>query len=298
MRRLSWSLALIAATLCAASASSLAQSSPPTIDDREIVVEGIKERQRQIRRFVGSLTETHFRGQIGRFEWQVCPVAAGMPESQSRQVTERMRQIAEAAGVPLADPGCAANALVIVTPDKPATMRMLRRSYPDLFRTELDTRIRPDPDEPVSAWQVEGRLTQDGLSVPVAVADMGTYHQSTVTRASSRITPATRPHFKASVLVVQLDALRGLTLTQFADYAAMRLFAKTQPEQVDRTAPTILNIIDAPMGTDVPLTLTAWDLGFLRGLYSSAENHYAEQQRQEIRRLMERDLRIGLAEPD
>jgi hypothetical protein len=262
--------------------------------EAEIVIEGRKERQRQIRRFVGSLTETHFRGQIPRFEWKVCPVALGMPDDQNRRFVERMRRVARAAGVPLDEPGCAANAIVIVTPEKPATMRMLRREYPELFRTELDERIRPDRMAPISAWQVQGRLTQDGLAVPVVHDDMGTYYRSEVTRASSRISPANRPHFKATVLVAQLDALRGLTLTQFADYAAMRIFAQTDPSRLDRsTVPTILNIIDTPMGAEIPVTLTQWDLSFLRALYGSTVNRYAEQQRQEMRRRLERDLDDG-----
>ena len=95
----------------------------------------------------------------------------------------------------------------------------------------------------------------------------------------------------ASLVVIQLDALRGLTTTQLADYAAMRVFARTQPSRLERSsAPTILNVIDAPMNSEVPLTLTQWDLGFLRALYGSAENHYATQQRHEMRRLLRREL--------
>ena len=285
----------LAASLALASPLAAAQLQPQAgADDSEIVVEGRKERQSQIQRFVGALTETHFRGQIARFEWEVCPVALGMPENQVRRFEERIRQVGRAAGVPIAEPGCDANAIVIVTPEKRATMRMLKREYPELFRTELRERIRPDFDAPVSAWQVQGRLTRDGLAVGVVDSAMGTYYQSEVTDSSSRLTPATRPHFKASVLVVDLAALRGLTLTQFADYAAMRLYAHTQPSRLDRTTvPTILNIVDAPMGAEVPLTLTQWDLGFLRALYGSAENRYAEQQRREMRRRLEADLDSG-----
>lgn len=268
--------------------------SPGGANEAEIVIEGRKERQRQIRRFVGALTDAPIRGQIARFEWKVCPVAVGIPDHQANRVVQRLRRVGQTAGVPLADPGCEANAIIIVTPEKKETMRMIRREYPQLFRTDLGERIRPDVAAPVSAWQVQGRLTQDGQDVPVAQGNMGTYYETEVTRASSRLSPATRPHFKATVLVVQLDALRGLTLTQFADYAAMRIFAQTDPSRLDRsTVPTILNIVDTPMGAEVPLTLTQWDLSFLRALYGSAENRYAEQQRQEMRRRLENDLDDG-----
>ena len=266
-----------------------AQSQEPATDSA-IVVEGIKERQRQIRRFVGALTDTHFRGQIPRFDWKVCPVALGLTEVQNRAVTERMRGVAAAAGMPMAERGCDANAILIVTPDKVATMRWLRRAYPELFFNPLGDRIRLDRESPVSAWQIEGRLTRDGIEVPVS----GNSYRAELTGISSRITPATRPHFKASVLVIQEDALRGLTTTQLADYAAMRVFARTEPAELDEaTVPTILSVIDAPMGAEVPVTLTQWDMGFLRSLYASAENRYAEQQRHEMRRRLEQDLERG-----
>ncbi|MGZ8998022.1 MAG: hypothetical protein ACXW2T_04100, partial [Allosphingosinicella sp.] len=244
-----------------------------------------------IERYVGALTDTYVRGQIARFDFAVCPLALGMTEVQNAQVAERIRRIAQAAGAPLGDRGCDANAVLIVTPDKPATMRELRRASPHLFRTALGERIRPNPADPVSAWQVEGRLTQDGQAVPIVADDMGTYYRTEVTRSSSRLAPATRPHFTASIVIIQLDALRGLTTTQLADYAAMRMLARTQPSRLDRsTVPTILNVVDAPMGAVVPVTLTQWDLGFLRALSGSEENRYAEQQRNEMRRLLERDL--------
>ena len=296
MCRLLPSLAVATAiALAGPSASALAQQPGQTGaqsgEETEIVVEGLKERRRQIQRFVGALTDTYVRGQIARFEFEVCPMALGMTDAQNMQVAERIRRIAQAANVPLGERGCDPNAIVIVTPNKPATMRDLRRASPHLFRTALGARIRPNPAEPVSAWQVEGRLTQDGQAVPIVNDDMGTYYRTEVTRASSRLAPATRPHFTASIVVIQLDALRGLTATQLADYAAMRMLARTQPSKLDRsTVPTILNVIDAPMGAEVPVTLTQWDLGFLRALYGSEENRYAEQQRHEMRRLLERDL--------
>ncbi len=289
--------ALFAALAAAGSFAAPAQIPvQDRFDDSEIVVEGVRERQQQIRRFVDALTEAPVRGQIGRFDWAVCPAAAGLPEAQNQAVVERLRQVAEAAGIPLARTGCRANAIVIVTPDKPATLRWLRREHPAYFRNGLGERIRiADQDAPATAWQVEGRLTQDGEAVGVhngaGDSSTGNYYVVESTRASSRITAASRPHFMASLVVIQLDALRGLTTTQLADYAAMRVFARTQPSRLERSsAPTILNVIDAPMNSEVPLTLTQWDLGFLRALYGSAENHYATQQRHEMRRLLRREL--------
>ena len=71
----------------------------------------------------------------------------------------------------------------------------------------------------------------------------------------------------------------------------MRSFAQLNPlEMKDQSVPTILRILDAPAGTAVPLTLTRWDLAFLRGLYGSAYNQYAGTQQREIKRSMLKDL--------
>ena len=44
------------------------------------------------------------------------------------------------------------------------------------------------------------------------------------------------------------------------------------------------------VGSEVPVTLTQWDFGFLKGLYSSPNNLYAPSQRTEIGRVIEQEL--------
>ncbi len=259
-------------------------------DGSTIVIEGLREREKEIERFVGALTEAPVRGQLARFDWAICPAVAGLTEAQNQAIVERMRRVAQAADMDVAAPACRPNAIVIVTPDKDRMMRWLRRQAPGLFIDPLGDRIRIDDQEgPAIAWQVQGRLDADGMEASVDL--VGNYYVVESTISPSRITAASRPHFQASVLVVEVDALKGLTTTQVADYAAMRVFARTDPERLDRSsAPTILRILDSPIGSEVPITLTEWDLGFLRGLYGSAENHYASRQRHEIRRRLRQDL--------
>ncbi len=265
-------------------------------DESEIVVQGIRDRDSEIQRFVGALTEAPVRGQIARFDWAVCPAVSGFDPTQNVAIADRMRTVARAAGIKLAEPGCKPNAIVIATSDKKVMLDWLRREAPAFFRDPLGQRIRiSDQDGPTIAWQVEGRLDADGRAVGVnnSAGDSGTasHYSLDVTRAPSRITAATRPHFLASLLIIELGSLAGLTTTQVADYAAMRVFARTEPDRLSRTsAPTILNILGSDMGDEVPMSLTRWDLGFLRALYGSAENHYAAQQRGEIQRRLEREL--------
>ena len=71
----------------------------------------------------------------------------------------------------------------------------------------------------------------------------------------------------------------------------MRALIHTDPKQLQAAASdTILGVLDAPLGSVVPLTLTAWDLSFLKALYASNKNSYAEYQRSEMQALMRREL--------
>lgn len=269
-----------------------AQNSPPAADPSEIVVTGDRqERDRQIRGFIRALTDVRVRGQISRFNFAVCPAAVGLSRSQNEAVAIRMRRVAEAAGIRRAEAACTPNVLVVVTRDKRDFIEGLRREYPAFFRemTRRDFRQLARQSGPAAAWHIEGLVNADGLEVPRDV-ETG-YSVMSVTDTPSRLRAASRPHFIAAVVVVEVAALAGLTTMQLADYAAMRAFARTDPTRLAETpASTILTVLDAPMDSLVPNSLTHWDLGFLRGLYASDPNRYATQQRGEIGRTLRDEL--------
>lgn len=282
-------LSLVAASLLTSSA--LAQNLPPSTEPSEIVVEGTKDRDREVRQFVDSLTDAPIGGQLSRFDWAVCPVAVGLPEPQNRAVADRMRLVAGAAGIRLAKPGCRPNALVIVADDKQELIEGLWRQYPAYFTDALGRRSKPGSSSgPATAWHVEGVLDPDGVAPS---QDRIFKYFITTTTDSTRLSPASRPHFAAGILVVERNALAALTTTQLADYAAMRIFARTDPARLKGSEPTILTILDAPMDSAIPVTLTEWDLAFLKALYASGERQYATRQRRE----MEQRLRKELARP-
>ncbi|MGN6058496.1 MAG: hypothetical protein ACTHOI_07920 [Sphingomicrobium sp.] len=232
---------------------------------------------------VPALAAPQVTGQVPtRFTIRACPAVFGLSPQQAAYVTGRMRQIATAAGVPLANQPCDPNAIVIVTSNKAGLLRGLEQRHPDYFPIEWSkSRIRAveqDPG-PAVAWQFEGLITPDGLriadtTIPSLLdpVDPGSLVQATAptTLPASRLRPAERHDVMTSVLVVQASALSGLTTMQFADYAAMRTFARTDPRATALPASdTILKVLDAPMGTAVPMSITAQDLDFLRGYYQA-----------------------------
>lgn len=216
-----------------------------------------------------------------RFEIPVCPAVFGIAPQQAVIVTNRMRSIAAAAGMPVANQPCDPNAIVIVTADKTMLLRGLQQRHPDYFPIEWSDRqireIQQDP-YPATAWQFHGMMTPDKLriadtTIPSLLdpVDPGALVQSTpaTTERASRLRPDIRYDVMTSVLVIQANALSGLTSTQFADYAAMRTFTRTDPRATPMpVSDTILKVLDAPMGTAVPLSITASDLDYLRHYYA------------------------------
>jgi hypothetical protein len=273
------SLALLPAHPIAAQEQPLAEA------PEEIVVTGDRNVDRQARDFVAAMTGRATGTQLARFEWAVCPAAVAFSATQKAAVEHRLRSVAGAAGIPVGKPDCAPNAILILTDDKGAFVDALGRLHPEYFGDLSSAAIRrlARASGPTAAWQLQGKVNARGVAiVPDGITGVAV---NRTTDPGSRITAAARPVFEASALVVERRALDGLTTTQLADYAAMRLFARTDPDRLaDVSAPTIVKILEAPMGSPVPLTLTKWDLGFLRGLYAGQNNLYSGAQRSEIRR--------------
>lgn len=285
----------LAAASPTAPAEAQAQPAPPPGPDSDVVVVGREDRDRQISDFARDLADvgggSGRADPIPRFDLtRPCPVAVGLSAANNAAIATRMRRVAGAAGIPIAAPGCRPTVLVIVAPDKEEMIRLLRQRYPIFFTNASGTRFEIPPQTgPVTAWHLGGQFDREGNLV-----DTDGQHSFGVVSSpigGSLISSAARRVFLAAVVVIEQRAAVGLTTTQIADYATMRAFAGIDPRRLRRTsAPTILTAIEAPADSQVPVTLTEWDLGYLRALYSVAPEHYGQRQLTDIRRQMLRDL--------
>jgi hypothetical protein len=276
-------LAVIAAS-CSGGAAAQGQTG-------DIVVTA-KDTDEVIREFVQALAPARPLGQLSRFETRpVCPRTVGFVPSQSAAVIARMRRVAAHAGVPVGNADCLGNVLVVVTADKKAFLSALEKKHSYYFDGVPAARVAKlvSAPAPVAAWQIGGpRLNGDGVEMPV---DMyGTAFNRT-TRTSSRLQAPARPQFQAAMVVIEAAAITGLTTTQIADYASMRAYADVDPSKLGPSPPpTILTVIDAAPDAAVPVTLTTWDFGFLRGLYAAPRNLNAAAERAEIGRSLKKDV--------
>ena len=267
-----------------------AQPEPRPSEQAPIIVRGQRDRDTEIRELIDSLPHVSADGHLSRFEHKACPAVLGVTPAQRLAMEQRMHAVAAAAGVPIGNDHCRPNIVVFVTSDKRQLIEQLARRFPYYLGELSDRRIAElaRSPEPAALWHLNGlvdaegrELRGHGLNVPVL----------RTTRAASRITDETHQEFVGSVLVVEMRAVLGLTPTQLADYAAMRTFTGADPARLPARDPaTILTVLDAPVGSEVPITLTHWDLAFLRSFYASDVNVHAPEQRGEIRAGMGREL--------
>ena len=202
--------------------------------------------------------------------------------------------MAAAIGIKAAPEGCSPNAFVMVTQSKRAFMELLAKRRPQVFGFVDPRELRKmafGPDR-AAAWQIAGAVDKKDKAQRYNDVFSGSPSEAWEAVARARGNPK---GFDAAVLVVEMRAVNGLTATQVADYAAMRLLARIDPKRLPAGGPpTILTALDAGEGTQVPLTLTRWDAGFLKGLYATSINRKTAGQRAEIAGTIAK----GLATPE
>lgn len=264
---------------------------PPVEEPSEIVVTGRKDQDKQVRQFVKALTDMPGTDPLARFDLRpTCPTAVGLTDALDAAITARLRTVAKAAGIELGAPGCTPNALVLFAPDKREMVRALRKAHPSLFTDATDEMVKvPDEAGPATAWYLETRVDSNG--VPLSFNSSNGYYVLETSASPSLLNASARPVLRGSVVVIEQEATVGLTTTQVADYAAMRAFARLNPARLSKgNAPTILRALGAPMGSEVPNSMTRWDLSYLKGLYASGAYQHAQRQRTSIARQIKRDL--------
>lgn len=273
-------------------APTVAQDRPPPKTETEILVVGEREKQEKqaelINEFVRSLSTEGWDSPMTRFE-NICPGVIGLSPARNREIVARIRAVATAAGIKVAEEGCRSNVRVVVVPDNEEMLKALKSKHPVLFR---DYDRRPveivKEDGPVTAWHVRQKLDRNGNTLEPSASGITSI---SFDGASPRVLALYRPVAMGAMILIEQEGLIGLTTTQIADYAAMRALTTISPHRLSRSnAPTILRVMSSKIGDDTPLSLTQWDLAFLKSAYSVPPYSYSSSQRDRIRRAIIKEL--------
>ena len=245
----------------------------------------------QLHGYVEAIAVPAADGRMVRFETPVCPRVYGLPDALNAQITERMRRVAAAVGALVTPAGCKANLLLFVPRDRKRLFDELRGSRPEIFgrMTDFEIAALANSSDASVAWQVLKHRGADGRELPGAWREGQPLIQESVT--NSRLIPLARPVLDTSVVILDARAVVGMTPIELADYAMMRGLAQTrEPASADPGMATILTIFrDKQRGTPAPLSLTATDLAYLKGLYRNAST-FENARRADLESEMKRSL--------
>lgn len=277
---------------------------PPAADagepaEREIapgiIVRGQRLPDKAINRYIYDILRPQATGQTAqypRLRDPFCPSAIGFGDGADAALEKRMRLVADAAGIEMADKkDCRPNMHLVRVESGQDMIRELRkkraRSAFGWIPLHERTRIE-NLDGPVYAWQQVFPYSAEG-GLPIASGNApGLFEGLPINFVSPacqnpRICLPTQLAFRHAIVLVERKALDDISVTQLADYALMRGLAQVQEDKDRggaRDADTILNLFDAGI-SDVERmpSISRMDLAMLTSLYSVAGNVNANRQR-------------------
>ena len=248
-----------------------AQEAPGRTDSQDaIVVEGLREpTKKEVRALASAITPgVSFYEPVARFRDPVCFGTAGLSRPMLEEIGHRLAWDAHEAGIPLAGDKCTPNILIFFGEDGRKELAQIRTHQSWLFgnlSTYEINRVINQPG-PVHAWNVSELQSSEGYKLQTNTHGVSTLY----TQIASMIVLPIRRNMKFSAMMIDRSSLAGLTTTQIADYVAMRMLARTRPEGAnDRD--TILKLFD-PASRDRPSEMTSFDRGYLKSIYTGADN--------------------------
>ena len=269
MRRRARCLALACAAL--APACAFAQATDPQPADSTIVVTGEQPTHSEVTRQAREITQpTGIRyAPLPRFEGdRLCPGVIGLKADFASLVVDRIRANAERFGLWMTedDGTCAPNFVVAFVDDGQATLQQVADGQSWLFK-DMPRHERVEllaDDGPAHVWTTTQARTSDGMNLP----DKPDGRKASAMGSGGRRGPqlGAREDITGVLILFDRDDVRGLTLTQLADYATMRGLARTRPVDGDGQAmATILALFDQD-ATPVA-EMTDFDRAYLGALY-------------------------------
>ncbi len=282
----------------------------------EIVVVGNKT----IKEAVGDFIDTTIArptggrnvGQYARFGAPICPATFGFSENNNMQITNRIRNIALSAQIPLAEPDCQPNIYVVVIDEGKSAISQLRNKHHRIFgqlpiyrRAQLE-----DAPGPVFGWKsivshaAKGRgsrIVEDGSSfvgTGHAVGSAATPNANEIATArvdtGSLIKKPVQQIIQRAFLLLEDKALIGMTTVQIADFAAMFNFVDANKSVDEQMAPgSILTLFNPTLDEKGrPDSIGEWDLIMLSALYHSPLNVSAPLQRSAMQQRIVKEIEL------
>ncbi len=260
-------------TIGQTAASQAAETSPagaPT-DLGDVVIEG-RRLEEATRDFVATVGQPARGRALARWRDGVCVGVANLRAETAQYIVDRVSTVAQDLGLKPGAPGCTPGVLIVATTDANAFTEAFVARRPRLFvlggsGTDLGRNALEKfqtTDRPVRWWTVSLPVDRDTGEIAVRLPG---HSAPIISRAglstfSTQIVDDTGRVF----VIIDIDRIDGVSLTQLGDYIAMVSLAQVDPDADTSAYATVLNLFDTPEQVD---GLTEWDMAYLHGLYES-----------------------------
>ncbi|MGB7407587.1 MAG: hypothetical protein WA908_03715 [Pontixanthobacter sp.] len=250
---------------------------PEPIPEPTIVVTGSRKKVRdELQSLLGETAD-----QLPRMESPFCPLIMGFDPEYTRTLKKLVLKNAIEAGVKVAEPPCAPNAVTIFI-DEPHRLAVeMRKKFPAYFgRLSVYRRDRLlEPGRPYYSWERVGLATVSGRFIDErpgsANADTIADISAPVVRTNipTRLSRSTSASIRTAFLVIDINRTEGKTLSQIADFMTLHLLLKLQHDAWEDTRQdSLLRLFDAPDPSILPQQMSAFDRRMLQGLYAMRRN--------------------------
>lgn len=276
-----------------AGAQSQVQEQPTQLEDITVTAQ---RRADAARSFVRQVAAPPRGRGLGRWT-AVCPAIVNLDRAVAQPIVDRMAQVAVDIGIRVQDPGCEANIVVIFARDARGLANAMADSDRRLFtqggngidRGAAALRDFREGDQPVRWWSlsvpIDSQTGQRAVRVPgdrvggsnprlAAMLGCTTNPSDCVgvgapivqSFSASRLSTQVVDQLYKSIVIVDMDAVSGLSSLQLADYLAMVTLSQIDPRGQTSGFETVLNLFADPNGVE---GLTNWDRAYLTSLYKA-----------------------------
>jgi hypothetical protein len=229
--------------------------------------------------------------QYARWKRPVCFNVYGLSAAAKYVVERRLKDIAQQVGAPIDrnDP-CRPTVTIAFTTDPNATLESIAKVRPWMLPGFNMIRNSVRQSQPIQAWYTTV-VTNDNGHRTIEYDGFSDEPNFMPSATISRISTGVSTEMGTVVMVVDTNAIMGMSLGTLADHFALLSLAQARAARHCRDIETIANLMQKDCGTErKPTAITNNDLALLTGLYKTPDDHMQRLQRQRVIGNMRRTL--------
>jgi hypothetical protein len=209
----------------------------------------------------------------------VCTEIFGLPPEYAEVIAERIRDNMRALGLSVGGKNCQANAWVGFVSDSYESVKLLRKSNPEMFGELHDYEIDRilAGSKAAQAWHALEEKGVDGRPIDYTEIEIGGVKKPIrINRQfqTGRLVSTTRIDMIGAIVLFDNRLASGKTVRQLADYATFRLLAPVKEPEEPYDMPSILALFSTEAAAVTGLTEFDWS--YLRAYYSLSRGAGAE----------------------